>query len=81
MQFMKKMSFSSHADSERADSSELDFPCGAKACPVYYNCNGPWQGPNDGITQFDNILFSILTVFQCITMEGWTDVLYDVSSY
>uniref|UniRef100_A0A8C2D8Z5 Calcium channel, voltage-dependent, R type, alpha 1E subunit a n=1 Tax=Cyprinus carpio TaxID=7962 RepID=A0A8C2D8Z5_CYPCA len=65
--------------SERADSSELDFPCGAKPCPENYNCTGPWQGPNDGITQFDNILFSILTVFQCITMEGWTAVLYNTN--
>uniref|UniRef100_A0A672P8U9 Calcium voltage-gated channel subunit alpha1 E n=1 Tax=Sinocyclocheilus grahami TaxID=75366 RepID=A0A672P8U9_SINGR len=59
--------------------TELDFPCGAKPCPENYNCTGPWQGPNDGITQFDNILFSILTVFQCITMEGWTAVLYNTN--
>uniref|UniRef100_A0A8C1ANV7 Calcium channel, voltage-dependent, R type, alpha 1E subunit a n=1 Tax=Cyprinus carpio carpio TaxID=630221 RepID=A0A8C1ANV7_CYPCA len=68
-----------HKRCVRADSSELDFPCGAKPCPENYNCTGPWQGPNDGITQFDNILFSILTVFQCITMEGWTAVLYNTN--
>ncbi|XP_058640818.1 probable voltage-dependent R-type calcium channel subunit alpha-1E isoform X6 [Onychostoma macrolepis] len=73
------VAFSNITDSERADSSELDFPCGAKTCPGNYNCTGPWQGPNDGITQFDNILFSILTVFQCITMEGWTAVLYNTN--
>uniref|UniRef100_A0A8C1XXU7 Calcium channel, voltage-dependent, R type, alpha 1E subunit a n=1 Tax=Cyprinus carpio TaxID=7962 RepID=A0A8C1XXU7_CYPCA len=67
------------AFSNITDSSELDFPCGAKPCPENYNCTGPWQGPNDGITQFDNILFSILTVFQCITMEGWTAVLYNTN--
>uniref|UniRef100_A0A8D3EAJ0 Voltage-dependent L-type calcium channel subunit alpha n=1 Tax=Scophthalmus maximus TaxID=52904 RepID=A0A8D3EAJ0_SCOMX len=39
-------------------------------------CRGKWEGPNGGITNFDNIFFAILTVFQCITMEGWTDVLY-----
>uniref|UniRef100_A0A8C1Q3C9 Voltage-dependent calcium channel type A subunit alpha-1 n=1 Tax=Cyprinus carpio TaxID=7962 RepID=A0A8C1Q3C9_CYPCA len=61
------------------DSSEIDFPCGAKNCPENYNCTGPFPGPNDGITQFDNILFSILTVFQCITMEGWTAVLYNTN--
>lgn len=42
-------------------------------------CRGPWEGPNGGITNFDNIFFAMLTVFQCITMEGWTDVLYWVS--
>ncbi|CAL8250385.1 unnamed protein product [Arctogadus glacialis] len=39
-------------------------------------CRGRWEGPNGGITNFDNIFFAMLTVFQCITMEGWTDVLY-----
>ncbi|XP_068589789.1 voltage-dependent L-type calcium channel subunit alpha-1D isoform X8 [Cebidichthys violaceus] len=39
-------------------------------------CREDWQGPNNGITNFDNFLFAMLTVFQCITMEGWTDVLY-----
>ncbi|XP_058629122.1 voltage-dependent L-type calcium channel subunit alpha-1C isoform X7 [Onychostoma macrolepis] len=39
-------------------------------------CLMGWEGPNDGITNFDNFAFAMLTVFQCITMEGWTDVLY-----
>uniref|UniRef100_A0A3Q1G8V9 Voltage-dependent L-type calcium channel subunit alpha n=1 Tax=Acanthochromis polyacanthus TaxID=80966 RepID=A0A3Q1G8V9_9TELE len=39
-------------------------------------CREGWQGPNNGITNFDNFLFAMLTVFQCITMEGWTEVLY-----
>ncbi|XP_028849532.1 voltage-dependent L-type calcium channel subunit alpha-1D [Denticeps clupeoides] len=39
-------------------------------------CRSGWEGPNGGITNFDNIFFAMLTVFQCITMEGWTDVLY-----
>ena len=42
-------------------------------------CREGWHGPNDGITNFDNFMFAMLTVFQCITMEGWTDVLYWVS--
>ncbi|EGW10140.1 Voltage-dependent R-type calcium channel subunit alpha-1E [Cricetulus griseus] len=51
-------------------------PCGVQGCPAGYECKD-WIGPNDGITQFDNILFAVLTVFQCITMEGWTTVLYN----
>uniref|UniRef100_A0A3Q3INW4 Voltage-dependent L-type calcium channel subunit alpha n=1 Tax=Monopterus albus TaxID=43700 RepID=A0A3Q3INW4_MONAL len=39
-------------------------------------CRGKWAGPNGGITNFDNFFFAMLTVFQCVTMEGWTDVLY-----
>uniref|UniRef100_A0A671Q3G9 Voltage-dependent N-type calcium channel subunit alpha n=1 Tax=Sinocyclocheilus anshuiensis TaxID=1608454 RepID=A0A671Q3G9_9TELE len=57
-----------------------DYPCGterpARVCPNGTVCKEYWTGPNFGITNFDNILFAILTVFQCITMEGWTDVLY-----
>ena len=44
-------------------------------------CRGRWEGPNGGITNFDNIFFAMLTVFQCITMEGWTDVLYWVTTF
>jgi hypothetical protein len=40
-----------------------------------------FQGPNFGITSFDNILYAMLTVFQCITMEGWTTLLYWVGLY
>ncbi|XP_078194532.1 voltage-dependent L-type calcium channel subunit alpha-1C isoform X12 [Callithrix jacchus] len=39
-------------------------------------CRPGWDGPKHGITNFDNFAFAMLTVFQCITMEGWTDVLY-----
>uniref|UniRef100_A0A5F8HHP0 Voltage-dependent L-type calcium channel subunit alpha n=1 Tax=Monodelphis domestica TaxID=13616 RepID=A0A5F8HHP0_MONDO len=42
-------------------------------------CRGGWPGPNNGITKFDNFGFAMLTVYQCITMEGWTDVLYWVN--
>ncbi|XP_062386882.1 voltage-dependent P/Q-type calcium channel subunit alpha-1A [Sardina pilchardus] len=62
------------------DEIREEFPCGVEApsrlCPNGTVCKPYWLGPNYGITQFDNILFAILTVFQCITMEGWTDLLY-----
>ncbi|KAF3852852.1 hypothetical protein F7725_006207 [Dissostichus mawsoni] len=55
-------------------------PCGeelpSRLCQNDSRCERRWIGPNYGITQFDNILFAVLTVFQCITMEGWTDMLY-----
>uniref|UniRef100_A0A8C2JMJ3 Voltage-dependent P/Q-type calcium channel subunit alpha-1A n=1 Tax=Cyprinus carpio TaxID=7962 RepID=A0A8C2JMJ3_CYPCA len=56
------------------------LPCGAefpaRECQNGSVCDEYWLGPNYGITQFDNVLFAVLTVFQCITMEGWTDMLY-----
>nr|QSV39147.1 voltage-dependent calcium channel L type alpha-1 [Meloidogyne graminicola] len=41
--------------------------------------NTTWLGPNNGITNFDNIGLAMLTVFQCVSLEGWTDVMYWVN--
>ncbi|XP_045931238.1 voltage-dependent L-type calcium channel subunit alpha-1D-like [Micropterus dolomieu] len=65
-------------------AEEESAPCAisghGRQCPVNVSeCREGWQGPNGGITNFDNFLFAMLTVFQCITMEGWTDVLYWVN--
>uniref|UniRef100_A0A8C4F239 Voltage-dependent L-type calcium channel subunit alpha n=1 Tax=Dicentrarchus labrax TaxID=13489 RepID=A0A8C4F239_DICLA len=62
-------------------AEEEPAPCAisghGRQCPINGSeCREGWQGPNGGITNFDNFLFAMLTVFQCITMEGWTDVLY-----
>lgn len=52
-------------------------PAGAYPCNASVStCLEKWDGPNYGITSFDNIGFAMLTVFQCITMEGWTAILY-----
>lgn len=52
-------------------------PFGANVCNrTTSTCLEKWEGPNRGITSFDNIGFAMLTVFQCITMEGWTAILY-----
>lgn len=70
---------------------ESETPCNSdnateKASGSYvcnYNtsmCLEKWDGPNSGITSFDNIGFAMLTVFQCITMEGWTAILYWVNA-
>lgn len=57
-------------------------PCGVGfKCKDNMTCkDGLDWGPNYGITNFDNFGLSMLTVFQCITLEGWTDVLYNVRS-
>ncbi|KAK6110339.1 Ion transport family protein [Brugia pahangi] len=48
---------------------------------VHWVCtsNTSWQGPNNGITNFDNFGLAMLTVFQCVSLEGWTDVMYWVN--
>ncbi|KAH1187949.1 hypothetical protein KIL84_009471, partial [Mauremys mutica] len=63
------------------EAEEEPSPCAfsghGRECPLNSTeCRGRWEGPNGGITNFDNFFFAMLTVFQCITMEGWTDVLY-----
>lgn len=55
-------------------------PCGdGFQCEKNMVCKEYWEGPNNGITNFDNFGLAMLTVFQCVTLEGWTDVLYSVS--
>ncbi|UJR21745.1 hypothetical protein I4U23_024820 [Adineta vaga] len=57
----------------------LNMKHGVFTCNIPHEslvCREHWVGPNRGITSFDNIGFAMLTVFQCITMEGWTQVLY-----
>ncbi|XP_034548808.1 calcium channel, voltage-dependent, N type, alpha 1B subunit, a [Notolabrus celidotus] len=74
-----------HRTCFRNDTGEqaADFPCGmeapARTCAVGTVCREFWIGPSFGITNFDNILFAVLTVFQCITMEGWVDILYNAN--
>ncbi|KAM7018612.1 calcium channel, voltage-dependent, N type, alpha 1B subunit, a [Tautogolabrus adspersus] len=77
-----------HRTCFRIDTGEFseqaaDFPCGleapARTCANGTVCKEYWIGPSFGITNFDNILFAVLTVFQCITMEGWVDILYNAN--
>uniref|UniRef100_A0A3B3X020 Voltage-dependent L-type calcium channel subunit alpha n=1 Tax=Poecilia mexicana TaxID=48701 RepID=A0A3B3X020_9TELE len=67
-----------------AAEGELPAPCAqagnGRRCMINGSeCRPNWEGPNNGITHFDNIGFAMLTVYQCITMEGWTKVLYWVN--
>ncbi|CDW53368.1 Voltage dependent L type calcium channel subunit [Trichuris trichiura] len=68
---------------EPVDSEPV--PCGfgssARHCAISENCTETehWSGPNQGITNFDNIGFAMLTVFTCISQEGWSDVMYWVN--
>ncbi|NWS47049.1 CAC1S protein, partial [Probosciger aterrimus] len=64
--------------------SEKPAPCTSSGhgrhCTINgTECRSGWPGPNNGITHFDNFGFAMLTVYQCITMEGWTEVLYWVN--
>ncbi|KAK7135229.1 hypothetical protein R3I94_014018 [Phoxinus phoxinus] len=79
--FIGKMHSTCYLNGSRTLAEEDPAPCSlsghGRHCPGNGTvCRDGWHGPNNGITNFDNFLFAMLTVFQCITMEGWTDVLY-----
>ncbi|CAN8025189.1 unnamed protein product, partial [Ixodes persulcatus] len=56
------------AESEPHPCGESGFVCDASEGHV---CKGYWTGPNFGITNFDNFGLAMLTVFTCVTNEGW----------
>jgi hypothetical protein len=54
-----------------------------RACPKFesdgYLIQGfchKYENPNYDITSYDNIGWAWLTIFQCISLEGWVDVMY-----
>ncbi|XP_033017967.1 voltage-dependent L-type calcium channel subunit alpha-1C isoform X33 [Lacerta agilis] len=80
--FMGKMHKTCYKESLSDTPAEDEpSPCApvfahGRQCQNGTECRPGWEGPKHGITNFDNFAFAMLTVFQCITMEGWTDVLY-----
>lgn len=60
---------------------KVGFDCAKQLGSEYYCSEKFWEGPNHGITNFDNFGLAMLTVFQCVTLEGWTEVLYAVRLY
>uniref|UniRef100_A0A674ISU2 Voltage-dependent L-type calcium channel subunit alpha n=1 Tax=Terrapene triunguis TaxID=2587831 RepID=A0A674ISU2_9SAUR len=82
--FMGKMHKTCYFLQGGLPAEEEASPCAPQSahgrqCQNGTECKPGWEGPKHGITNFDNFAFAMLTVFQCITMEGWTDVLYWVN--
>uniref|UniRef100_A0A7M4FF51 Voltage-dependent L-type calcium channel subunit alpha n=1 Tax=Crocodylus porosus TaxID=8502 RepID=A0A7M4FF51_CROPO len=78
---MHKTCYHAHGALADTPAEEDPSPCAPQSahgrqCQNGTECKAGWEGPKHGITNFDNFAFAMLTVFQCITMEGWTDVLY-----
>jgi hypothetical protein len=49
-----------------------------KSCPGGYFCGKSNENPNYGVTNFDNVAYSFLAVFQCLTLEGWSEIQRDM---
>ncbi|KAM4726218.1 voltage-dependent T-type calcium channel subunit alpha-1I-like [Anableps anableps] len=46
---------------------------------AYYNvCRSSGKNPNMGSINFDNIGYAWIAIFQVVTLEGWTDIMYYV---
>ena len=59
--------------------SDGDAPGSRGTCAEGQACRYFGENPVKGTVGFDNIALTWMTVFQCITLEGWVDVMYMVS--
>jgi len=48
---------------------------GAESCFPGYYCGKSNENPSNGASNFDNVMFSMMQVFQIVTMEGWTALM------
>lgn len=57
------------------DEDGIGVICGYDVCPTGYFCGKSTLNPNNDVTNFDNIFWALLNVFQCITLEGWSEIM------
>uniref|UniRef100_A0A0G4I592 Ion transport domain-containing protein n=1 Tax=Chromera velia CCMP2878 TaxID=1169474 RepID=A0A0G4I592_9ALVE len=48
---------------------------GTGHCGDWEVCRPFGENPNDGVTNFDNLGWAVLLVFQVITLEGWASIM------
>jgi len=47
-------------------------------CSDGFVCGKGIDNPNFSIISFDTILWSLLSVFQTLTLEGWSEIMIDL---
>ena len=57
------------------DEEGEEILCQDGSCPEDYFCGKQTLNPNFDVTNFDNIFWGLLNVFQCITLEGWSEIM------
>lgn len=57
------------------DDDGKEVICGSSKCPTGYFCGKKTLNPNYDVTNFDNIFWALFNVFQCITLEGWSEIM------
>lgn len=55
-------------------SNEEPLCGGSEVCVGGFFCGKTNDNPNHGTTNFDNVMYSLLAVFQTTTLEGWSDI-------
>lgn len=70
---MKKQCVSIETGQTYMNPNEF-YTCGGyQGCPDGYFCGKTNSNPNYEQTNFDNIFYSFITVYQCVSLEGWTN--------
>ena len=64
------------AEGSQAPCGNASFICSRVDPNTGLGIGNPSKRP--GEISFDNIGFALLTVFQCFTLEGWADIMYDL---
>eukprot|EP01135_Chromosphaera_perkinsii_P012279 Nk52_evm16s2630 gene=Nk52_evmTU16s2630 len=78
--FVGKLHRSCYWDDDNTQVSPFTYCDGDTLCGQNQYCNYDSVGLNFGITTFDNMFLSMIVVFQCLTMEGWVDVMYAIQA-
>jgi len=52
-----------------------DLLCGVEECPPMHFCGKRNENPNFGQTSFDNIFYALISIFQSVTLEGWSVIM------
>lgn len=60
----------------QTDEMGDEIICGSvRICEEGYFCGKRILNPNYDVTSFDNIFWALLAIFQCVTLEGWSDLM------
>ena len=75
---LKKRCFDPSTGKIYQTETGADILCGARDCPLGYACGKMTYNPDSNLTNFDTIANAFIIVFQVVTLEGWSIVMYEV---
>jgi len=53
---------------------------GLGSCPPDFQCLDLGENPSPGVVHFDNVGASIVSIFQVLTAQGWSDLMWNVEA-